>query len=164
MGVDAGPRMAALYDDARKRAEDTTYVFATLHYLLPLLAQRDFAAAEGLIAGLEIHAAGEQGEQSFVARDVGVPLARMLTAAARDRERREGVVSLAQKLPAIGGSVVQRDLFLRSLILTADDVCDHKVTNALLSQRSRMRQEDTFARMMEARMCFGGNTGNQHVA
>lgn len=164
MGVDTGPRMEALHGAAVKRLEDTTYVFASLHYLLPVLAHRDSATAERLIAGLEKRAAGQDGDQSCIARDVGVPLARMLAAAARDKERRDGLVTLAKGLPGIGGSVVQRDLFLRSLILMADDVCDHKTTNALLAQRSRMRQEDAFARMMDARMCFGGSAGSQHVA
>ncbi|MCC2097590.1 MAG: tetratricopeptide repeat protein [Hyphomicrobiales bacterium] len=163
MGVDVGQRMEALYDQARLRASDTTCVFAALHNLLPLLAQPDGTSADELVSSLEALAAGGAGDQALVARDIGAPLARMLVAA-RQKTHREGLVELAEKLPGLGGSCVQRDLFLRSLILLADDVCDHKTTNALLAMRSRMRQADAFARMMDERICFGGSGGAQHVA
>src|SRR5262249_44678315 len=51
-GVDVGDRWHGLHEIAYRRRTDTTYVFASLHYLLALIAAGDLAAAGDLVEAL----------------------------------------------------------------------------------------------------------------
>ena len=159
MGVDTGSRLDGLYDEAKQRVADVTYVFAALHGLPPLLARGDVAAVRDVIVAMQELASGN-GNQAQVAREVGVPFAEAMLEIANGPAKVAGLQELAQHLPLLGGSVTQRDMFLRAMILMADDVCDHKTTSALIGIRHRLRHEDAFSELIEHRICFGGSSAD----
>ena len=110
-GGDAGDRWAPLARIAEGHVEDTELVFASLHYLMPLL-KTDHPAAARLLATLEAWSARDTVQGRVVAQ-VALEVARFLealnrhdraaAAAAHDRFR--------DGLHRIGGSHAQRELF-----------------------------------------------------
>jgi hypothetical protein len=165
MGVDIGSRLKALHAEARDRAADTTYVYASLHNLLVLLANKDFKNAQQLTVAMRQMATEDISEQARVARIIGVPLAEAFLTVADGPATFTGLAELAHHLQALGGSFVQRDLFLRAMIVMADDVCDHTTTSSLIKLRTVLRHEDAFTRLIENRICFGGSSSDiLHVA
>ncbi len=137
-GVDVGERWADLSDIARRRRTDSTLVFAMLHMLVALAATGDGAGVADLLAALEAKALGG-GDQAGVARDVGVPVARLIAGlpdgdAMLDR--------LAVDLPRIGGSNAQRDLFILHLAEIAGRRGDDRARSAIHRTRHRLKAED----------------------
>lgn len=163
MGVDVGDRFDELYAIGWNRKSDVTSVFACLHHLLPLLVRKDIAAVSELMDAMRARAAGK-GDQPEVAGSTGIPLAETLTAYALRGENGNDLLDIARKLPALGGSNTQRDIFMWSLILMADDACDHRTVASLAALRGKMRQADAFSTMIEQRMCFGTPTRQSNVA
>lgn len=156
MEIDTGNRFEELHALALRRKDDTTLVFANLHHLLSMLALGDMAGANGVLQALEAKAEANQDDQAEVAREIGVPITRSMIKFWSEKKAVSGLTKIAENLPAIGGSAVQQDLFLRTMLLMADDVCDHTSVNGLIGVRTALRQEDAFARMLEERRCFGG--------
>ncbi len=114
-GVAVGTRWDELHALARRRRDDATLVFATLHHLLSCLAKGDRRAAREIAANLERLAATGDGDQAKVARYAGAPLAKVLA----DFEAGEPILcnfkALAAELPRLGGSHLQRDVFVQTL-------------------------------------------------
>ncbi|WP_204324926.1 hypothetical protein, partial [Stenotrophomonas maltophilia] len=87
-GVDGGDRWRELADIARRHRRDTTLVFASLHYLLALVAAGDLSSARDVALALRSRAGAAQGgkvlggtvhgDQSHVAAAVGADLAQVL--------------------------------------------------------------------------------------
>ncbi|WP_372426909.1 tetratricopeptide repeat protein [Salinarimonas chemoclinalis] len=141
-GVAVGDRWEELRGVARARRRDATLVFAALHTLLALLGAGDRAGARECLAALEDRAEGAD-EQARVLRHVGLELARALASDAPLPAAR--LVRIARRLPAIGGSHAQRDVFLRSLALRAAGTADRDGLDAVLETRHRLRRPDRFA-------------------
>lgn len=163
MGVNVGDRLDALYEGAKQRAADATYIFASLHTLIPLVGRKDFKTARQLVDAMKAVGAGKDGGQAEVARRIGVPLAEAFIAVADEALPVDGLVEMSEHLPLLGGSAVQRDVFLRSMIIMADDVCDHKTTSSLIGLRSKMRKNDAFSKLIDDRICFGGNSRDAQI-
>lgn len=144
-GVAVGERWEELAVVARRRSQDTTLIFATLHHLLALAAVGDRGTASGALAALQRCAAGGQGEQSEVAARAGVTLARLLRAAPEGREEAPGLAELAAGLQVLGGSHAQRDLFVRILLERAAQASDTAAVQRLLQGRRALRCDDRFA-------------------
>ncbi len=157
MGFDVGERFSELYECARRRKSDVTYIFASLHHLLSLLDQNDIAAAGELLQAARESADG-RCDQGLVATRVGVPLMESMITFATETKINRDLVALARDLPVLGGSFIQRDIFMRYLILMADDLCDHKMVSQLLALRGEMRVSDSFSEMIGQRMCYGSST------
>jgi len=150
-GVPVGSRWELLRDIALKRRSDVTYVFASLHYLLALVANKEVSAAVGLLQELSQAAVEESGDQADVARNVGVDLAQIIKAFL-DTTGNSGVnmSDIACRLPQLGGSNAQRDLFMRILLVAASDAEDRGTLSAISRLRSQLRWQDRFARGMLA--------------
>lgn len=110
-GCDVGDRWLPLARVADGHCRDTELVFASLHYLMPLL-KTDHASAGTLLAELE-HWARRDTTQGRVVRDVALQVAAFLAAHnAGDRARAAGhFEAFRHDLHRIGGSHAQRELF-----------------------------------------------------
>jgi len=146
--VALGDRWVELADIARRRAEDTSLIFASLHQLLALAAVGDIAGARAVAAAIAEAAETLAGEQGDAAALVGVPLARAVIAAITDRPMTADFPNLAARLPAIGGSNAQRDVFLRTLALIATAAGDRRAADAVIDLRGRLHSRDLFTALL----------------
>jgi tetratricopeptide (TPR) repeat protein len=147
-GVDVGGRWAELAEIARRRRAETVLVFAALHRLLALIAVGDMTGAREIAASLAAAATGSD-EQAQVAARVGAGLADALLAAA-DPGATANLAGLSERLHLLGGSHAQRDLFVRSLALTAERRGDRAALADLLAARRRLKRDDRFLDLLAA--------------
>lgn len=152
-GVDVGWRWEELYEIALRRREDTTLVFASLHYLLALVAAGDFASAEELVSAMRTSAGQGDDDQSSVARSVGLNIAEAIVGISPGNGALiQSFDDLAIRLPAIGGSHAQRDVFVRTLMMLAAGAGNSSALENLKRVRESLRCEDRFARLITARL------------
>jgi len=144
-GVPVGARWEELRRVAHARRRDATLTFAALHTLLALLAAGDRAGAADCLDALEERAAGD-GEQAEVLRAVGLDLARALVSDEPLAPVR--LATLARRLPLIGGSHAQRDVFLRTLADRAARAPGRRGLDLVLAARRRTKRPDRFARRL----------------
>jgi hypothetical protein len=150
-GVAVGTRWDVVGSIAHERRRDTAYVFGTMHCLLALIGSRQWTAAHDLVAALEASAADGATDQAVVAGKVGVELARTILAMAEHGKAGVPLAKLGVELGCLGGSIAQRDVFLRTLLLIATETGDEIGMVSLKSLRSRQRHADGFLRMVERR-------------
>lgn len=150
-GVAVGDRWETVGRIAFERRRDTTYVFGALHSLLALIGSRRLEAARELVDALRMSAADGDTDQARVSQAVGVDLAEIILAMAEHRSTAVPLAALASRLGRLGGSVAQRDVFLRTLLLSAAAAGDEVSIARLRSLRLRQRQEDRFLRLVDRR-------------
>lgn len=151
--IDVGGRWQNLHAIAHRRRSDTTYVFASLHYLLALLGSGDTGAARDLIDNLRHRAdPASQDDQAGVAAQVGVHLAEALLAFHSGGATSGNLCDLSLKLPHLGGSRAQRDVFMRSLMLMAAETRNPATFQSVAKVRGAMKTNDRFARLGEERL------------
>lgn len=148
-GVEVGHRWTELAEIGRRRSEDTTLMFAALHNLLALVATGDAEAAHRSLAAIAERARGE-ADQSRVAAEVGLPLAAIITDLLPDAPAGADVFStrptldvLLSRLPRIGGSNAQRDVFVLALADHAARRGDELSLARIRRTRSRLKAEDS---------------------
>jgi hypothetical protein len=151
-GVAVGNRWDELQEVAHKRRLDTTYVFGSLHYLLALVASGDSQGATELLEEMRKISVSKSFDQSLVAAEVGVPLAETIIAMGDRRAYQFDLAKIAAKLPIIGGSHAQRDVFLRTLLIAAAESNDHTSLLAINRIRHSLRSTDRFMSVIENRM------------
>jgi len=150
-GVPVGSRWDQLREIALKRRSDVTYVFASLHYLLALVANKEVSAAVGLLNELTHVADEDAGDQAHVARNVGIELAQIIqTFADSTTKPKTDMSRIAHQLSQLGGSNAQRDLFVRILLEAASVAEDRRTLSAIARLRSQLRWQDRFARRIMA--------------
>ncbi len=110
-GSDVGERWQPLAEIAERHVEDAELVFASLHYLMPLLKTRS-KAADVLLATLSGWASTDT-TQGRVVRDVALDVAAFLDARSKGERARAAALHQAFRddLYRIGGSHAQRELF-----------------------------------------------------
>lgn len=115
-GVGLGNRFASLASAWERAAEDAFYVFNDLHALMAFLGAGRIADAERVLKAMRSAAAGG-GDNGYMARMVGVPLAEAFLAfeVGRYGECIDKIVAVRGIAQRIGGSHAQRDI----LTLTA---------------------------------------------
>lgn len=146
-GVDVGQRWDGLHAIAHERRLDCTYAFASLHYLLALIATGDRTAAQECVEAMRTRSRGNSDDQSPVFARVGAALGEaLLTCGCRN-----DLEALALGLPDLGGSRAQQDVFLRSLLLLAQRHNDVGTLHALCAIRFQQRAEDRFQRLITRR-------------
>ncbi len=154
-GVNVADRWEELAGIARKRRADTTYVFASLHYLLALIAAGDMKGAEELIGAMRENKDGPC-DQSRVTRYIGLRVAEALLRRPGQCERSEiCLAEMARRLPAIGGSHAQRDVFIRALMAVALRNQDYPSLRAIDDLRCELRHEDRFHQIIRERLETG---------
>jgi len=167
-GVEVGNRWTELYDIAHRRRTDTTYIFGTLHYLLALIAAGDMQAAEDLVQALRERKT-EPCDQGRVARYIGLHLAEaLIRMPGHCAKTGPCLIEIARRVPAIGGSHAQRDVFLRSLMAVALRSQDYPSLRAIDALRCELRHEDRFHSAILRRLEDGpapkepGQTASSH--
>jgi tetratricopeptide (TPR) repeat protein len=151
-GVDVGGRWVGLYEIARRRRADTTYVFASLHYLLALIAVGDMTAAEELVEAIRQRRA-DGCDQARVAKYIGLPFAEALIRLPGQCARSGPCLTeMARRLQATGGSHAQRDVFMRSLMAVAIRSQDYPSLRAIAAFRRELRHEDRFQHAILTRL------------
>mgnify|MGYP002784964892 CR=1 FL=1 len=148
-GVDVGKRWIELHDIAFRRRTDTTYVFGSLHYLLVLVARGDKGGAAELVEALQERARLGSDDQSDIAARIALPLAAVITGIGGHSLASEDIARTAALLPGIGGSHAQRDVFLRTLLLSASKSGNIANVIALSRVRHSLRSTDRFMRMID---------------
>lgn len=146
-GVRVGQRWNELAELARRRLDDTTLIFASLHHLLTLVAVGDRANAERIVQNIAARARSDAGDQSDVARRVGLDLARTILSLGASGKTRPDIERLARDLAPIGGSRAQRDVFMRTLALLAAKSGARRQVERVLAARMRQQHEDRFSRL-----------------
>ncbi|HMN71397.1 MAG TPA: tetratricopeptide repeat protein [Rhodoblastus sp.] len=146
-GVDVGDRWDELAGIARRRLDDTTLIFASLHHLLTLIAVGDRTNAARAVAEIAACAQSAATDQSAVARGVGLDLARAIHSLGASRRTRPGIERLACSLTPLGGSRAQRDVFTRTLALIAAQSGERRQVERVLAARMRLSREDRFSRL-----------------
>ena len=157
-GVDVGARWRELADCAKNHDRDHSLVFADLHYLMALAAVGE---QDAFLGSCEQFAA-DQGTESAVMAEVGLPLARAVVA--HRRGAYDAVVDVLMPLRAqfrrIGGSHAQRDLFDQLLIDAAWRARRFVTATALLAERTTRRPRNVwgwkhYAAVLDARGAAG---------
>lgn len=158
-GIDVGDRWDGLHEIASARRRDCSYMFASLHYLLSLIGSGDDAGAEDLVDAMRQDARSGMSEQSVLAARIGLPVAEAMLAAARQREVRAELPVLARRIPRLGGSNAQRDVFLRALMCLAADAGDATSLASLSAVRLQQRRHDRFQAIVEQRLAEPTSAG-----
>ena len=136
-GVDVGDRWHELAERCEARTSDHQMVFPDVHYMLALAAGGRDAAVERMLDSMRAFAEGTATEQ-VVMGSAGIATAKAIAHWYRS-EYAEVVDVLAParyRLPLIGGSHAQRDLFHQILIAAALGAGRHETARTLLSERA----------------------------
>lgn len=147
-GVATGGRWEELVEIGRRRSDDTTLMFASLHYLLALSAAGERTAARATLSSWQLKAASGAGDQVRTALHVGLELAEIIVG---DERARTDYADVARRLPALGGSNAQRDVFVQTLAARACEAKDWQALDEILRIRGQLRWHDSFGRRMSAR-------------
>ncbi len=110
LGVNVGNRWDELAEISRRRASDSTLVFAMLHYLLALVRVGDQGAVDCLLSSMR-RLTEEQTDQGRVAARVGLELATAIARPGLRSVNRAEIRALLDRAGEIGGSAAQRDIF-----------------------------------------------------
>jgi tetratricopeptide (TPR) repeat protein len=146
-GVYVGDRWTDLAEIAHRRKADTTLIFAALHNLAAMVAVGDRDGALELVSHMEAKALGRD-DQSRIAAEIGVPMARVLTGlhAPADRQMLERMVA---NLPKIGGSNAQRDFFVLALAKAVGSGGDNAGVSRIGQIRQHLKAEDRLFKSIE---------------
>jgi len=148
-GVDVGARWAELADLAERRTEDGCLIFADLHYLLALVADKRAAAVTALIGRLHRDARRQSSQMHRAMARPGLSAAAGLSAFGEGRYD-VAFLNLArarQTMQAAGGSHAQRDVFERLTIDSGIRAGYLDEAQSVLAQRTARRGgcEDGYA-------------------
>ncbi|MAW85153.1 MAG: tetratricopeptide repeat protein 38 family protein [Phyllobacteriaceae bacterium] len=137
-GMDVGGRWTELAGWLRVRHGDTVNAFLTLQYLYGL-KRADLSEAADLMHAIEDRAAGANGFDADVWRDVALPAARAIMAHLEGRHAEAArLMSLALPRTAeAGGSHAQRDLF-EQILLDAHRKAGHLVQAQQMMEMRRI--------------------------
>jgi tetratricopeptide (TPR) repeat protein len=163
-GAHVGSRWEELGAIGERRLHDRSLVFASLHYALALIGAGRHDSARKLAAGLGGLCAA-QGDQEYVAREIGAPAADALIAYS---ERRYGdaartLLALRPRLRRIGGSNAQRDFFDQVLIEACIREGLSQQAAILLTERMVVRGKNRFAADCFARFSRGSYTTGERL-
>ena len=161
-GVDVGDRWNELAQRCEARTGDHQMVFPDVHYMLALAAGGRDAAVERMLDSMRAFAEGTATQQ-VVTRTAGVALGRAIAHWYRG-EYAEVVDVLAPvryRLPLIGGSHAQRDLFHQILIAAAFGAGRHETARTLLSERATRKPRNpwTWKRYAQALAALDDDEG-----
>jgi tetratricopeptide (TPR) repeat protein len=110
-GVDTGDRFAKLAACWERAGEDAFYAFNDLHAIMAFLGAGRMADAERTLKAMR-HAAADGGDNGYMTRKVGLPLAEAFVAFETGRygECVEKIASVRGIAQRFGGSHAQRDI------------------------------------------------------
>jgi tetratricopeptide (TPR) repeat protein len=155
-GVNVGSRWDELAHRSSTHKDDHFFVFADLHFLIPLAARAPSDADEFVHSCARL-AYEKDGTQAQVMREVGLAVARALVCHRRGAyaQAAELLCSVQPHFHRIGGSHAQRDTFDQLLIDSALHAANCELARAQLLRRAERRPHDlwtwrTLAATLEA--------------
>ena len=162
-GVDVGDRWNELADRCESRTGDRLMVFPDAHYMLALAAGGRDTAIERMLDGMHAFAGEGTGTESGVAGSVGIALCRAIVHWYRGEYAQtvDALAPVRYRLPLIGGSYAQRDLFHQLLIAAALGSGRHETARTLLSERAARKPRNpwTWKRYAEALAALDDDEG-----
>ena len=161
-GVDVGDRWNELAERCEARTGDHQLVFADVHYMLALAAGGRDAAVGRMLGHMSAFAEGPATEQA-VTRSAGIPLARAIVHWYRGEYAQvvDVLAPVRYRLPLIGGSHAQRDLFHQLLIAAALASGRHETARTMLSERAARKPRNpwTWKRYAQALAALDDDEG-----
>lgn len=144
-GVDVGDRWSELADTWEGTVEDGYYAFNDMHAMMAFVGAGRDTAAETLLATMK-RAAGEDGTNAMMTRDVGLPVAEAIRAFGREdyghaAELIEPVAPIANRF---GGSNAQRDVVWRTLVESAIRAGHATLARDLMASRIAAKPDSQF--------------------
>ena len=141
VGVDVGDRWHELGDIAENRFSDHLFAYFDGHTMVALAADGREQAADHMLESLRRVKVNDDVTQSRIIAEIGVPLCQAIHAfynknysAAVDL-----MMPIRDQLYRIGGSHVQRDIFVQTLMHAAMRSDRHAVARALMAERVAMK-------------------------
>ena len=161
-GVDVGDRWNELAERCEARTSDHQMVFPDVHYMLALAAGGRDGAVERMLDSMRSFAEGPATEQ-VVMRSAGIALGRALAHWYRGEYTQvvDVLAPVRYRLPLIGGSHAQRDLFHQLLIAAALACGRHETARTLLSERAARKPRNpwTWKRYAQALAALDDDEG-----
>jgi tetratricopeptide (TPR) repeat protein len=147
-GLDVGDRWAAIAGKVRGQLAARILAFIDAHYALALAAAKDAQAAAELVGAVRAGASTGAGTTAAVAAEVGADLCAGVVAyrAGDFAAAVDHLAPLRARLPRIGGSHAQRDLFTQILVDAATRAGRREVARAVLAERAAARPGQRFYR------------------
>lgn len=149
-GIAVGDRWDELAAIARRRAGDSSLIFALLHHLLTAVAVGDRSTADAIVATIARSARSDAHDQGKVAGLIGAQLAARFTGLLDHDAQPVLQRTEFEDVRRLGGSNAQRDVFLRTLASMAADGGSRSELERILRGRGRLRA-DRFERMTRAK-------------
>ena len=161
-GVDVGDRWNELAERCEARIGDHQLVFADVHYMLALAAGGREAAVDRMLDDVAAFAEGAATEQ-VVMRSAGVAVARAIAHWYRGEYAKvvDVLAPIRYRLPLIGGSHAQRDLFHQLLIAAALGSGRYETARTVLSERAARKPRNpwTWKRYAQALAALDDDEG-----
>ena len=161
-GADVGDRWNELAERCEARTSDHQMVFPDVHYMLALAAGGRDGAVERMLGSMHAFAEGPATEQ-VVMRSAGIALGRALVHWYRGEYAQvvDVLAPVRYRLPLIGGSHAQRDLFHQVLIAAALASGRHETARTLLSERAARKPRNpwTWKRYSQALAALDDDEG-----
>ena len=152
-GVDVRSRAAAVADAFDQPGQRGYYAFNDAHVAMALVASGRLDEARRVVAELE-RAAGDDGSNAEMARDVGLPLARalLLFGEGRYAETVDILWPVRQNSARFGGSNAQRDVIDQTLAVAAVRANLPRVAAALAEERRLLRPQSSWAKALREKV------------
>jgi len=145
-GVEIGGRWQVLLEAAKRRIEDRDLVFASLHYLMVVIAAGDCQSTKSMMDQFR-HWADSGDTQGQIMHRVGMSLANALINMRQGKPDQafQSLAGIRYECDRIGGSIAQRDLFNMMLLDAAGQACRHLEMRALGAERVTLRPQSRWA-------------------
>ena len=161
-GVDVGDRWNELAERCEARTSEHQMVFPDVHYMLALAAGGRDAAVERMLDSMDAFAEGSATQQGVMAA-AGAPLGKAIAHWYRGEYAQvvDVLAPVRYRLPRIGGSHAQRDLFHQILIAAALACGRHETARTLLSERAARKPRNpwTWKRYAQALAALDDDEG-----
>jgi tetratricopeptide (TPR) repeat protein len=156
-GIDTGNRFPLLAACWERAIDDGIYAFNDLHALMAFIGAGRFAQAERTIAALR-RAAASEGDNGYMARAVGLPLAEAFLAFANGHytAAADAILAIRGIAQRFGGSHAQRDILSLTALHAAKRAGMAEVAGALAAERVAHKAVSPWARRLSREVAGPG--------
>jgi tetratricopeptide (TPR) repeat protein len=162
-GIDVGDRWRELAEKSAARIHDHALAFADAHFIMALAEAGRFETAEAMRASVRAAARAGGTTEARVLAEVGVSLCDAIVAYARGDfdQAVDTLLPVRYRLPAIGGSHAQRDLYHQLLLEAALKAGRFRLARALAAERTALKPGSAWSwkRLGAALAGLGDETG-----
>ncbi len=151
-GIDTGDRFAKLAACWERASEDAFYVFNDIHAIMAFIGAGRLTDAERTLSAIR-RAAGDGGDNGYVSRKVGLPLAEGYIAFGQGRyaEAAEKILATRGFAQRFGGSHAQRDILSLTALHAAIRAGMRGTASALAAERLTHKPTSPWAKRLQNR-------------